>query len=135
WPYFGLPGNLTRTPKTWVKPDTGRTEAVTAPYDRIDGFSKPKLQAVWQWNHLPDDPKWSLTERPGYLRLHSLPARDFWWARNSLTQRPVGPEPRPRRKLTPPAFRPGAAAGLALLTLPYSWIGVKRGVDGFALEF
>jgi len=23
WPYFGLPGNLTRTPRTWVKPNTG----------------------------------------------------------------------------------------------------------------
>lgn len=25
WPYFGLPGNLTRTPSLWVKPNTGRT--------------------------------------------------------------------------------------------------------------
>ena len=23
WPYFGLPGNLGRTPRTWVKPNTG----------------------------------------------------------------------------------------------------------------
>ena len=55
------------------------------PYDRGDDFSKPKLQPVWQWNHLPDEAKWPLTERPGYLRLHSLPAAEFWWAQNSLT--------------------------------------------------
>ena len=92
WPYFGLPGNLRRTPSTWVKPNTGYTGPVTSPYDRSDEFSGPKLQTVWQWNHVPDDTKWSLTERPGYLRLHSLPAKDFWWARNSLTQRAMGPE-------------------------------------------
>ena len=26
WPYFGLPGNLRRTPSIWVKPNTGHTE-------------------------------------------------------------------------------------------------------------
>jgi xylan 1,4-beta-xylosidase len=32
WPYFGLPGNLTRTPRTWAKPNTGRSAGPTAPY-------------------------------------------------------------------------------------------------------
>jgi len=135
WPYFGLPGNLTRTPKTWVKPDTGHVEPVTAPYDRSDDFSGPKLGAVWQWNHLPDDTKWSLTERPGYLRLHSLPAKDFWWARNSLTQRAIGPESSATTELDASGLKPGDVAGLALLNLPYSWLGVSRDADGFALEF
>ena len=135
WPYFGLPGNLGRTPKTWVKPDTGHVEPVTSPYDRSDDFSKPKLQAVWQWNHLPDDTRWSLTERPGFLRLHSLPARDFWWARNSLTQRAIGPESTATTDLDASGLQPGDVAGLALLNLPYSWLGVSRGADGFSLEF
>ena len=43
WPYFGLPGNLKRSPSTWVKPNTGRVEPITAPYDRSDNFSGPKL--------------------------------------------------------------------------------------------
>jgi len=135
WPYFGLPGNLGRTPKTWVKPDTGHVEPITSPYDRSDNFSKPKLQAVWQWNHLPDDTKWSLTERPGYLRLHSLPAKEFWWARNSLTQRAVGPESTATTALDASGLQPGDIAGLALLNLPYSWIGVSRGPSGDTLEF
>ena len=135
WPYFGLPGNLTRTPKTWIKPDTGHVEPITAPYDRSDDFSKSKLQEVWQWNHAPDDAKWSLTERPGYLRLHSLPARDFWWARNSLTQRAVGPESTATTDLDAVGLQPGDVAGLALLNLPYSWLGVEHGPEGFALAF
>ena len=37
-------------------------------------FSGPRLANVWQWNHVPDDAQWSLSERRGFLRLHSLPA-------------------------------------------------------------
>src|SRR5436305_553291 len=55
WPYFGLPGNLKRSPSIWVKPNTGVASAVTSPYQRSDDFSGPKLIPVWQWNHLPDD--------------------------------------------------------------------------------
>jgi xylan 1,4-beta-xylosidase len=134
WPYFGLPGNLGRTPSTWVKPNTGQVDPVAAPYDRNDDFSGPKLQPVWQWNHVPDDSKWSLTERPGYLRLHTLAATDFWWARNSLTQRAVGPESTATTELDGKALKAGDVAGLALLNSPYAWVGLRRGEGGFAIE-
>lgn len=134
WPYFGLPGNLTRTPRTWVKPNTGTKEPVTSPYDRSDDFTGQKLQPIWQWNHVPDDTKWSLAERPGFLRLHSLPARDFWWARNTLTQRAIGPESTAVADLDASGLKPGDVAGLALLNLPWSWIAVRRSADEFALE-
>jgi xylan 1,4-beta-xylosidase len=75
WPYFGLPGNLKRTPRTWVKPDTGHASPPTTPYQRNDEFNGQQLANVWQWNHVPADDKWSLTERAGYLRLHSLSVR------------------------------------------------------------
>lgn len=135
WPYFGLPGNLTRTPKTWVKPNTGHAEPVSSPYERSDDFHRPSLQAVWQWNHMPDDTKWSLTERPGFLRLHSLPAQDFWRARNSLTQRAIGPESAATTDLDASGLQPGDVAGLALLNLPYAWLGVRRNGDGFTLAY
>src|SRR5581483_1565717 len=107
---------------------------VTSPYDRSDDFSQPKLQPVWQWNHLPDDSRWSLTERPGYLRLHSLPAADFWRARNSLTQRAVGPESTATTELDAAGMRRGDVAGLALLNLPYACIGVHHDGDGLSVE-
>lgn len=135
WPYFGLPGNLTRTPSIWVKPDTGHVEPVTSPYERSDDFSKPVLKPVWQWNHVPDDSKWSLTARPGYLRLHSLPAADIRWARNSLTQRAIGPESTATTVLDAAGLRAGDVAGLALLNLPYSWVGIKRDGDRFVLAY
>jgi xylan 1,4-beta-xylosidase len=135
WPYFGLPGNLKRTPSTWVKPNAGGAEPVTSPYNRSDDFSGPKLQPVWQWNHAPDDSKWSLTEHPGYLRLHSLPATEFWWARNSLTQRAIGPESVATTELDAAGLQAGDVAGLALLNLPYAWLGVTRDANAYTLEF
>ena len=130
WPYFGLPGNLRRTPSIWVKPNTGHTDPISSPYERSDDFSGPKLQMVWQWNHVPDDTKWSLSQRPGYLRLHSLPAPDFWRARNSLTQRAVGPESTATTELDGSGLKAGDVAGLALLNSPYAWIGLMRDNSG-----
>jgi beta-xylosidase len=132
WPYFGLPGNLTRTPRVWVKPNTGVSDAPHAPYERNDDFSGP-LKNVWQWNHVPVDTAWSLSERAGYLRLHALPAADFWNAKNSLTQRAIGPVSTVTTVLETGGLKAGDVAGLALLNLPYAWIGVERGENGFTL--
>jgi xylan 1,4-beta-xylosidase len=133
WPFFGLPGNLTRSPRTWVKPETEYATVPSAPYQRSDDFSAPSLQPVWQWNHVPDNRRWSLTEKPGALRLHSLPARDFFHARNTLTQRAIGPESIVTVHLDASGLRPGDVTGLALLNHPYAWLGVVRNEGGFVL--
>jgi beta-xylosidase len=134
WPYFGLPGNLGRTPRIWVKPKTGASSPPSAPYVRNDDFSGPALANVWQWNHLPVDSLWSLRERPGFLRLHSLPAPDLWRARNTLTQRAIGPRSTPTAVLETAGMRPGDVAGLALFNWPYAWIGAHRDSAGLSLE-
>ena len=134
WPYFGLPGNLGRTPRVWVKPKTSTPSAPRAPYQRSDAFSGPRLANVWQWNHVPDDTHWSLRERAGFLRLHSLPAGDFWTARNTLTQRAVGPRSTAATLLDAAGMRENDVAGLALLNRPYAWIGVRRSTNGLALQ-
>ncbi len=134
WPYFGLPGNLGRTPRIWVKPKTTAKIAPTAPYARNDAFSGPQLANAWQWNHAPDDSAWSLKERPGYLRLHSLPAASFWTARNSLTQRAVGPQSSATTMLDASGMREHDVAGLALLSRPYAWIGARRSANGLVLQ-
>jgi xylan 1,4-beta-xylosidase len=133
WPYFGLPGNLGRSPRTWVKPNTGTSDPPGAPYRRSDDFSGPRLQPLWQWNHLAVDEQWSLTERPGFLRLHALPAIDLLSARNTLTQRSIGPRSRPTVVLDASGLKRGDVAGLALFSRPYAWIGVTVDADGPAL--
>jgi beta-xylosidase len=134
WPWFGLPGNLGRTPRTWTKPKTAQPQPAMAPFERSDDFSAPVLKPVWQWNHVPVDAKWSLSERPGFLRLHSLPARSFWEARNSLTQRAIGPISTPTVVLDAAGLQDGDVAGLALLNLPYAALGVEKSAGGLALD-
>lgn len=135
WPYFGLPGNLGRTPRTWVKPDVAAVTTPSAPYQRSDDFSGPRLQSIWQWNHNPVPDKWELNKKRGSLRLHTMPAKDFLWARNTLTQRVIGPESFATVMLDANALKSGDIAGLAYLNMPYASLGVLRNADGFVLRF
>lgn len=58
-----------------------------------DEFSEDKLKLQWQWNHNPENTKWSLNERKGWLRLHTVaPVKDIFEARNTISQRTFGPE-------------------------------------------
>ncbi|MCQ2244719.1 MAG: glycoside hydrolase 43 family protein [Bacteroidaceae bacterium] len=51
------------------------------------------LKLYWQWNHNPIDEAWSLTERPGFMRLKTARVVDnLNVAPNTLTQRMSGPE-------------------------------------------
>jgi xylan 1,4-beta-xylosidase len=126
FPLIGLPGNLRKAPNTWLKPNTGFTQDPKPLFTRSDNFDAPTLNPVWQWNHVPDDSKWSLEEKSGVLRLHSLPASSFWMARNSLTQRPMGPESTTTVELDAAGLEAGDTAGLALLNSPYAWIGLVK---------
>ena len=126
FPLIGLPGNLRKAPNTWIKPNTGYEQSPKPLFVRSDNFDSPKLHPVWQWNHVPDDSKWSLTEKAGVLRLHSLPAKDFWMARNTLTQRPMGPQSIATVELDASGLEMGDTAGLALLNAPYAWIGFVK---------
>lgn len=134
FPLIGLPGNLRKAPNTWIKPITSFTQEPRPTYVSDDNFDSGKLNPHWQWNHVPDDTKWSLTEKPGVLRLHSLPATDFYHARNSLCQRPPGPESIMTVELDTSGLVAGDHAGLALLSAPCAWIGVVKSVEGTTLQ-
>jgi len=57
-----------------------------------DDFSARQLKINWQWNHNPVNTAWSLTERPGFLRLKtSRIVNNLYLAPNSITQRMEGP--------------------------------------------
>jgi len=134
FPIIGLPGNLRKAPNTWIKPDTGYTQDPKPAFVHEDNFDGGKLNPLWQWNHVPDDSKWSVTEKPGMLRLHSLPASDFYTARNSICQRPPGPESIMTVELDGSGLAAGDTAGLALLSNPYAWIGLVKSADGLTLR-
>ena len=76
-------------------PDTMRPLVSGQPTKSIvnsDDFSDAKLGLHWQWNHNPIDEAWSLTERPGWLRLKTnRVVPNLFEAPNTLTQRMEGP--------------------------------------------
>lgn len=124
WPYFGISGNLGRSPKTWFKPAVSATVEPHAPYDRSDNFNGKTLKPVWQWNHEPVDGKWKLAG--GRLRITALPAKDFLWARNTLTQRGIGPVSVTTVTLDASRLKDGDIAGLGLVNMPAAWLGVVK---------
>ena len=134
WPYFGLEKNLGRSPCTWFKPnDVVKTPVAT--YDRCDDFSGKTFKPIWQWNHNPNDKMWSLNkERKGWLRLHSMPAKQLLWAKNSLTQRAIGPVSYTSVKLDASKLKAGDEAGLGAINMPYASLGVVKTDKGLALR-
>jgi beta-xylosidase len=138
WPMLGLEGNLGRAPRTWFKPNV-QSVAVSqqqtiphAPYQRNEDFNGKTLGRVWQWNHNPDEKKWSLTN--GRLRLQSMPAEQLMWARNTLTQRVIGPKSIATVELYVGGMKEGDVAGLGNINVPCSWIGVEQGRYGLLLR-
>lgn len=107
WPMLGdelghVPNDETRT-----YPDL---RGITA----SDDFGAPTLGRRWQWNHNPDDSAWSLKARRGFLRLKAnATAPSLFFAKNTLTQRMVGPECEATIKLDVSGMKDGDHAGLA----------------------
>ncbi|HEX4036688.1 MAG TPA: glycoside hydrolase 43 family protein [Acidobacteriaceae bacterium] len=88
WPVIGdaPPGVTTGEPvRAAPMPDDGSGSSQVRP-QTSDDFSAAVLNPQWEWNHNPDDAHWSLTARPGYLRLIPMHADDLLGARNTLTQ-------------------------------------------------
>ena len=134
WPYFGLEKNLGRSPRTWFKPNNV-VKTPVATYDRCDDFSGKTFKPIWQWNHNPNDKMWSLNrERKGWLRLHSMPAKQLLWAKNSLTQRAIGPVSYTSVKLDASKLKAGDEAGLGAINMPYASLGVVKTDKGLALR-
>ena len=124
WPMLGLEGNLGRTPRTWLKPNINASVQPHAPYERSETFNGKTLGRVWQWNHNPDDRKWRL--KNGRLRLQSMPAEQLMWARNTLTQRVIGPVSVATVELYTKGMKDGDVAGLGNINVPCSWIGIVK---------
>ncbi|WP_244215899.1 glycoside hydrolase family 43 protein [Pedobacter kyonggii] len=87
---------------------------------------EPALPLAWQWNHNPDNALWSVTERKGFLRLKTGRIdTDFLQARNTLTQRTVGPTSSASVALDVSKMKDGDFAGFSAFQKKYGSVGVK----------
>jgi beta-xylosidase len=124
WPVLGVNGKV---PETL---DLPANKSLIPSIVASDEFTRKKGEAalplVWQWNHNPDNKLWSLSARKGYLRL--ITGRidtSFFLAKNSLTQRTIGPVCTGLTSLDVSNMKDGDFAGLALLQKNYGLVGVR----------
>ena len=88
WPILGDENG--KVPQMMEKPVQGYPEKSLVV---SDDFSDSTLKLNWQWNHNPINEAWSLTERPGFLRLRTNRVVDnLYLAPNTITQRMEGPQ-------------------------------------------
>jgi beta-xylosidase len=126
WPVLGEQGKV---PESLALP---ANRSLVPGVINSDEFEKAapdsSLPLVWQWNHNPDHRLWSLSARKGFLRLTTGRIdSSFLQARNTITQRTVGPQCSGITRLDISGMKSGDFAGLALLQKRFGCVGVKIG--------
>ncbi len=124
WPVLGENGKVPE------KLDLPANKSLIPNIVNSDEFTRKKgetaLPLVWQWNHNPDNNLWSVTERKGFLRLKTARIdSSFVLARNTLTQRTIGPVCSGITSLDISKMKEGDFAGLSLLQKDFGCVGVK----------
>lgn len=128
WPIVGVNGKAV---VTYKKPNVGKEYPIKV-LPTSDEFDNTTLGMQWGWNHNPDSTKWSLIEKPGYLRLKTAKVVDsLHKARNTLTQRMFAYysdtlTSLATTKLDISNMKEGDIAGLAIFQDPYAYIGIKK---------
>lgn len=130
WPVLGIKDTVPMTLPS-LPASRGYIPGIVA----SDEFSRKRNEAplplVWQWNHNPDAHHWSLTERPGFLRITTGRIdTSIMLVRNTLTQRTFGPQCNGITAIDVSHMQEGDHAGLLLLQKQFGWIGVKAGANG-----
>ena len=95
-----------------------------------DDFSGKELGMQWQWNHNPVPTAWSLTERPGWLRLKTVGVtQELHQAQGMLTQR-IFADPEQAStatvRLDVSHLKAGDRAGICIFQDPYAMICVEK---------
>lgn len=126
WPVMGVNGKAPVTLNV-----SGSYSGTFLAHDDEFDYDTDRLALEWQWNHNPDNSAWSVTERPGYLRLKNKTlANELLHARNTLTMRTEGPACSSAVKLDTGGMKPGDYAGLSAFQFNYGNVGVYVGDDG-----
>jgi beta-xylosidase len=127
WGDDGWP-TLQMTDNTWSAsypmPDiAGPSHPIHSPTG-TDAFRTPALSAEWEWNHNPDNSKWSAGH--GLTLETATVTDDIYAARNTLTHRILGPASTATIVLNDAAMKDGDRSGFSMLRDTSAWIGVVR---------
>jgi beta-xylosidase len=138
WPIIGKPGadGIGNMVWTAAKPIAS---VIVATQPTEEDFAPSGLGPQWEWNYQPRADKWSLTERPGFLRLYAFPPlepNDLLKAGNTLTQRVMRTsENEVITQLDISGMEDGQEAGLCHLAKDYAAFGILQAGDMRTLTF
>ncbi|TRM65535.1 glycosyl hydrolase [Schizophyllum amplum] len=91
-----------------------------------------ELGPRWEWNHNPDTSAYSVGDG---LTLGTVTVTDdLYSARNTLTQRTLGPDSTATIELNYAGMADGDRAGLAILRDQSAWVGVKKDSGKFSVN-
>lgn len=117
-------------PEYKYKPLVGDDDFIYKP----DENHKIHLKDIWQWNHMPSNDLWSVTEKPGTYRIYSGKiSSNLNYAVNTLTQRAMGPACEATVNLDGSELRNGDYAGLCFLISSYGLIALTKEEDKYYL--
>jgi beta-xylosidase len=138
WPIIGAVGTDGIGSMVWSgKMPVDGTPIVTP--QTSDDFAETSLPPQWEWNYQPRAEKWSLTENPGWLRLHAfkpIQPGTLLKAGNTLTQRVFQTtENEVVVKFDVSGMVDGQQAGLCHFSKSYSYLGIKQDGTTRALEY
>jgi len=115
------------------KPDVGRVYPVEVPA-ASDEFDAPKLGLQWQWQANPRESWYSLSERPGRIRLYAVPApaeaSGLYLSPNLLLQKFPAPEFQAECEVDSAGLNAGDSGGLIVFGYRYCRLAVRRSTGG-----
>jgi len=137
WPIIGkvLPQKIGTM--TWAGPvPIEKNEKLSI--KRSDNFDSDTLAPQWQWNYQPRKEKFSLSERPGWLRLKAyrpLQSNKLMYAGNTLTQRSFRmPNNKMIVKMDLSNMKDGQKNGLCHFSSQHAAIGIVKEGETCYLE-
>ncbi|MBR5712390.1 MAG: family 43 glycosylhydrolase [Lachnospiraceae bacterium] len=139
WPCYGeyVDGQW-RLPED-VPVESTRPEHVYEPLfasDRFeaDGSKERTLKPQWQWNHVPDNERWSILPEGGLAITTGAACVNPLWARNTLTQRMRWPDCEAEVTVDASGLSDGDRAGMCALQGCYCMVCVAKEDGRYYLE-
>lgn len=125
WPMLGDENG--KVPEKINKKISNEIEGKVTESDDFNGSKS----IYWQWNHNPVDSAWTLTERPGFLRLYTPKVvGNLYESPNTISQRMEGPLGEAAVKIDVSGMNVGDHAGLAAFNGDSGIIEVECNEDG-----
>lgn len=138
WPQMGQDINeqgIGEPVSMYARPLSGARDTIRQVSD--DEFSLKKLDLVWQWNANWEASWYSLSARPGHLRLFSQPGQEtgdnLWHAPAILLQKLPATSFVVDSSFDIRHLADGDSAGLLMYGMDYAWLGVMRQQNGASL--